>query len=82
VTFANLIQDLERTASSHHEVFRDNLEPVHAWTLVDNLRVMGPPQAHPEAEKGEIGAFHWHNRRDTGQDAPGTGEACLPETLL
>ncbi len=54
MTVADRFKHFQRTASRHHEVLRDDLEPIHCRTLLDDVAVMLPAQADSEPEERKI----------------------------
>src|ERR1019366_1202861 len=53
VMIANPFEDMERPSSRHHEVLREDLEPIHRRIHVENLRIVLRAQTDTETEAQE-----------------------------
>jgi|ERR1700682_2413545 len=68
VLFQNLVKHLQWPAAVDHEVFRDDLEPIHDWLFVENMLVMGNAQSDTYAVVGiSIEAVCRHKVLDAGE---------------
>ena len=52
VSLGNLIEHVARSAAGVHEVFRNDLEPVDGWMVLENVRVMNAAQPDTQTEVG------------------------------
>ena len=62
VALGDLFEDVARPAAGVHEVFGDDLEPVHRRVVVEDVRKVDGAQADAEAEVGDVpdAAGSWH----------------------
>src|SRR5258708_4959120 len=58
IVSADIFEDLERLSAFDHEVFRDDLKPVHRRMRVEDRRVVRATEPHTEAQRCKIQAIH------------------------
>src|SRR5215467_14156489 len=48
ISFQDLVQHMQWTAPIHHEVFRDNLEPIYNWFSFKDMLVVRDSKANAD----------------------------------
>src|SRR5215470_5844453 len=67
ISFQDLVQHVQRTAPIHHEVFRDNLEPIYNWFFFKDMLVVRDSKANADTiVRIPIETIRGHRRYVTG----------------